>query len=338
MVSEFKVLTDKDLAQIIDPQRAFAEAVFLGLSSRSAKSLPSKYLYDKKGSELYGSIMQLPEYYLVNAEYECIEGNKVEFGQIISTNGERSFQLIELGSGNGLKTKILLEYFLQKTFSFEYIPIDISYSAMEELCQTLNTHFPLLKSQGLVADYFDGIQWVAQQKKDMRNLVLFLGSNIGNFTLSEARQFLFSLWCCLNDGDYAFIGFDLRKSIELMTAAYNDSQGITARFNLNLLERINHELGGNFDLEKFQHFESYDVYSGAMKSYLLSLADQEVQIKKLGNNIFKFSSWEPIFMEHSYKYLESEIEMLEKETGFTVLKHFYDSKNFFVDSLWQVIN
>ena len=337
MVSEFKVLTGQDLAKVIDPQRTFAEDVFLGLSSRNIKFLPSKYLYDNQGSALYELIMQLPEYYLVNAEYNCIERNKVELGKMISGAGERSFQLIELGSGNGLKTKILLEYFLEKRYSFEYIPIDISYLAIEELCRTLNLSFPSLTSQGLVADYFDGIQWVKQHKKGMRNVVLFLGSNIGNLTLSEAKQFLFSLWCCLNNGDYVFIGFDLRKNIELMTAAYNDSQGITARFNLNLLERINTELEGNFDIKKFQHFECYDVYSGAMKSYLLSLEDQEVHIKKLGNKTISFTSWEPIFIEQSYKYLQSEIEMLAKETGFAVLKHFYDSKEYYIDSLWQVM-
>ena len=166
-------------------------------------------------------------------------------------------------------------------------------------------------------------------------MVLFLGSNIGNFDHNEARFFLRNLWINLNDGDLVLIGFDLKKEINLLLKAYNDSTGITARFNLNLLERINRELGGEFDISKFRFFSTYEVYSGAIESYLVSLVEQEIPIKDIGRS-FYFRSWEAIHTEYSYKYHISDIEGLAAETGYRVKEHLFDSRRYFVDSIWEV--
>ena len=187
---------------------------------------------------------------------------------------------------------------------------------------------------GLVSDYDSGLRWLNNRYKS-KNFVMFLGSSIGNFTHGESRVFLRNLWNSLNNGDKVLIGFDLKKDIELLLSAYNDSEGVTAEFNLNLLRRINEELGGEFDLNKFRYFSTYDLFAGAMKSYLVSLEKQEIYIEKIGRS-FSFEPWEPIHTEYSYKYLVPDIERLAAETGFLVEKHLFDSKRYFTDSIWKV--
>jgi uncharacterized SAM-dependent methyltransferase len=186
----------------------------------------------------------------------------------------------------------------------------------------------------LVSEYFTGIQWI-NNRYTRPNFVLFLGSNIGNFTRAQSQVFLRNLWNGLNDGDLVLIGFDLRKNIDRLLAAYNDEEGVTAQFNLNLLRRINRELGGHFDVADFRHFGTYNVFSGAMESYLVSRAEQDVFIEHIGRS-FAFHPWEPIHTEYSYKYLQSDIDELALSTGFRVKEHFYDARSDFVDSVWQV--
>ena len=330
MNSSYQILSYKDLQNAATESQEFALSVLVGLSE-TPKSLPSRYFYDEKGSCLFRKIMNLQEYYLTACEFNIFATKQEEICQF--TNDEK-FNLIELGAGDGRKTSVLIKYFLDKKLEFEYIPIDISEAAMRNLVQTLNEDFPELVTKGIVGEYFDGIKWlsnVSQQKK----FVLFLGSNIGNFDKPQSYGFLRNLWNSLNDGDYVMIGFDLKKEIDLMLKAYNDSQNITSEFNLNLLERINRELGGNFDLKKFQHYSSYHVLSGAMESYLVSSEKQSVFIKEIGRT-FMFEAWEPVHTEYSYKYLESDINALAEETGYKIEKHFYDSKKYFIDSIWRV--
>lgn len=308
----------------------FKEDVLLGLS-RTPKKIPSKWIYDDEGSRLFEKIMELPEYYLTDSEINSIEKNKHLISEFLKDN---SFNLVELGAGNGLKTGILIEHFLLNSFDFDFCPIDISEGAMKSLTEGMEDKFEDLKIYGLVGDYFDALKWLSG-KKDKTNFVLFLGSSIGNFGFTEARNFMRSLWNSLNDGDLVLVGFDLKKEIGLMEMAYNDSQGITAEFNLNLLKRINRELGGNFEVADFVHYESYDVYSGAMESYLVSEKKQTVFISEIGKE-FYFEEWEPIHTEYSYKYLVSDIKQLSQDTGFEVVENYYDSKGWFVDSLWKV--
>ncbi len=330
MSATYHVLTRKDLHPAGQHKQNFSTDILIGLS-QMPKQLSSRYFYDDRGSQLFQKIMELPEYYLTSCELNIFSEQKEKIS--LEVSGE-PFNLIEFGAGDGRKTNILLSHFLENNFEFQYIPIDISEAAMSALIKVMNREFPELKTEGIVAEYFDGLRWL-NNTVYRKNLILFLGSNIGNFDKAHSRAFLHNLWNILNNGDIVIIGFDLKKDIDLMLKAYNDSKGVTAEFNLNLLRRINRELGGHFDLEKFRFYAGYDVFTGAIESYLVSLEQQEVFIEKIGQS-FVFDAWEPIHAEYSYKYLESDIEELAASTGFLMKKQLYDSKNYFVDSVWSV--
>ena len=328
--ASYKILSPGDIDQESNDRLVFELDVLNGLSEHP-KRLPSKYFYDDEGSRLFQDIMALPEYYLTDCEFQIFESHKQELSRLFQ---EDPFTLVELGAGDGLKTNILIEQFLKDDCDFKYSPLDISEGAMVTLTDSLRKKFPKLNVNGVVAEYFDGLKWISNISK-RRNVILFLGSNIGNFGQSQARVFLRSLWNSLNDGDYLMIGFDLKKDIEVMLRAYNDSKGVTAEFNLNLLNRINRELGGDFDADKFRFYANYDVFSGAIQSYLVSLEAQEVHVGEIGES-FKFRPWEPIHTEYSYKFLESEIENLASATGYRIVRQLYDRRRYFVDSIWQV--
>jgi dimethylhistidine N-methyltransferase len=330
MSAEYKILKPADIDELSREKRQFSIDVLHGLSE-SPKRLPAKYHYDSEGSRLFQRIMDLPEYYPTGCEFEILEMKKEVISKLIN-NGP--FNLVELGAGDGAKTKVLLKHFAEDKLSFQYVPIDISESAMEWLVSSIESELPQIEVKGIVSDYFDGLKWLSNLD-DKQNLVLFLGSNLGNFNAAHARVFLRSLWNTLNHDDLVLIGFDLKKDIDLMIAAYNDSRGVTAEFNLNLLKRINHELGGDFELNKFRHYATYEVESGAIESHLVSLEPQSVFIKEIGQ-IFHFDAWEHIHTEYSYKYLKSDIEKLAEETGYVIVEQLFDSKMFFVDSIWKV--
>lgn len=330
MQASYKVIDQKDYADSFGERDAFALDILVGLSG-SRKDISSKYLYDAQGSELFRRITQLPEYYPTNCELEILENRSSALAAMVDS---KPFNLVELGAGYGRKTEVVLSRFLEAGLNFKYVPIDISEAATAGLINTIGSKFPDLPADGLVSDYFNGLKYL-NNRDDCLNFVLFLGSSIGNFTSAESRTFLRNVWNCLNHGDLLLIGFDLKKDIELLLHAYNDSEGVTAEFNLNVLRRINRELGGHFAVEKFRHFGTYDVFSGGMESYLVSLEHQSVYIELIGRS-FSFEPWEPIHTENSYKYLVSDIESLAAETGFSVVTHFFDSRRFFADSVWRV--
>lgn len=312
-------------------QQEFANDVLIGLS-QPLKWLPSKYIYDRQGSRLFQEIMELPEYYLTRTEIKILESRKKQICKEIE--GEE-FNLIELGCGDGKKTKILLEQFLKNDHRFHYFPIDIPEDSIAEFMDSLKKEFPDLKARGLVSEYFEGLYWLSEQNH-RRNIVLFLGSNIGNFTPIKAGGFLSSLWKALNNNDLVLIGFDLKKDTDMMVKAYNDEKGVTAAFNKNLLIRINRELKGNFDLDQFEFYATYDVVEGAIQSYLISKKKQEVFIGKL-KWLFSLRAQEPIHTESSYKYLIEEIEDMANKNNFKLVENFFDSNKYFVDSLWKVV-
>lgn len=326
----YKILDPKDFADSFDDRHAFALDVLVGLSD-TVKTLPSKYLYDTRGSELYTEITNLPEYYPTDCEREILQTNAAKISAMMK---QAPFNLVELGAGTGVKTKILLEEFIKQKLEFQYVPIDISEGAMKELVTDIGSSFPQLEINGLISDYFNGLKWL-HNRGQRRNYVMFLGSSIGNFTNSEAKFFLRNVWTCLNDGDCVLIGFDLKKDIEMLLWAYNDTQGVTAEFNLNLLRRINAELGGQFILKNFRHYGTYNVLNGAMESYLVSVKDQEVYVDMISRS-FSFREWEPIRTEYSYKYLLSDILGLAADTGFVVEDTLFDSQRYFADSIWRV--
>ncbi len=314
----------------VSPDDTFALDILAGLSE-PRRAIPSQYLYDDEGSRLFVEITRLPEYYLTACERDALAANTHRIARYVR-NGP--FNLVEFGPGDGHKTSILIDHFRTQRFDFCYVPIDISTSAIASLSPALQRDFPGLEVTPLVSEYFPGIRSLSRKSR-RRNLVLFLGSSIGNFTPAQARLFLRHLWLNLNHGDILLIGFDLMKDIDLLLHAYNDSEGVTAAFNLNLLARINRDLDGFFSLPQFRHYGTYNPAAGAMESYLISLTRQEVHVGAL-RRTFSFRAWEPVHTEFSHKYLESDIDALALDTAFVVREHLYDSKRWFVDSVWEV--
>ena len=312
----------------------FARDVLKGLST-SPKYLSSKYFYDKNGDALFQEIMALEEYYLTRCEFEIFQNEKSDLLSQFSDNG-KPFDLIEFGAGDGKKTKVLLNHFLNQGIDFTYQPIDISQNALNLLADDLRQSLPNLNLETLRGEYFSVLSQLDQQPGRTK-AILFLGSNIGNFLKPVAVEFLSQLASTLVPGDLLLLGVDLVKEPNVVASAYNDSQGVTKAFNLNLLTRINRELGGNFDLNGFTHFPFYDPSNGSARSLLISNCHQTVSIKDL-NTTFHFEAWEPIYMELSQKYRIEDLKQLAEQSGFNIIKHYYDSKNYFTDGLWQVSN
>lgn len=312
---------------------SFVEDVDAGLSS-SPKTLPSKYFYDEIGDKIFQEIMAMPEYYLTRAEHSVFESRKQEILESIFADG-RKFRLLELGAGDGQKTKVLLEHFSTKNIPFTYSPVDISGHVLTILENRIRETLPDLSLNPLVGDYFDVLSKLTYEE-GTRNVVLFLGSNIGNFNNERAISFLSKLSGYLNKGDLMLVGFDLRKDPDKILSAYHDKAGITRRFNLNLLHRINKELGGNIDVDSFQHYPIYNPATGECKSYLINTEYQEFSIEATGKT-YKLEAWEPIYTEVSKKYLDSEITNLAERSGFRRINDFYDRNRYFVDTLWEVV-
>jgi len=310
---------------------AFAIDVKRGLDE-SPKTLPSRYFYDEKGDELFQKIMDLDEYYLTRAEFEIFVRQKDEILKCFLGN-ENAFRLVELGAGDGTKTKVLLSHFLENNADFTYSPIDISENVLEQLQGDLKVELPSLKVEPIVGEYFSALEDLAANDK-AKEIVLFLGSNIGNFDKSSGVGFLTHIGENLSAGDMLLIGFDLMKSPQKILSAYNDKEGVTKAFNLNLLIRINNELGANFNIEDFGHFPTYDPITGETKSHIVSKKEQTVYVEALDES-YSFDAWEAIHTEVSQKYSMKMIEAYAIESGFEIVKNFRDSNQYFVDSLWR---
>lgn len=312
----------------------FAEDIRIGLTAPQ-KSIPYQYFYNERGSWLFQQITQLPEYYLPGCENSILKSNKDKLLNFFQSK-KQSFRLIDLGAGDASKTKTLLEYYEQLGVPFTYAPVDLSASILSALSESLNAAYPELNFEAINKDYWAAMECLqAQTSKKERNVVLFLGANIGNFTTDESLEFMHKLKSYLNPGDLVLIGFDLRKRPEIIYKAYLDSKGITAAFNLNLLHRINQELGGNFKPNYFRFYPYYNPLNGALMSHLVSLKKQTVRIDALDLDVH-FEQWEAIHTEISKKYALPEIEQLAVQTGFKIKEHFFDEKNYFVDTLFEL--
>ena len=304
-----------------------AEDVFTGLQARN-KYLSSKYFYDATGDELFQQIMHLDEYYLTRKELEIFNTHKQ--GILSAMDDGKPFRIIELGAGDGLKTKVLLSYFIEQGVDFTYTPVDISGNVLEILEENLKQDIPELKIESFEGDYFDALAEISERPE--KDIVFFLGSTIGNFSQEEAERFLTKLQEFLKAGDQLFLGVDLKKDPSIILNAYNDSQGVTREFNLNLLDRINSELGANFDRDQFQHYPYYNPHTGECRSYLISKIEQEVTI---GDDTFHFREWEAIFMEISKKYDQPQLKSLASVSGFEPIDSFLDKDRWFADVLWE---
>lgn len=307
----------------------FAQEVHEGLSQHP-KRLSSKYFYDEKGDQLFQAIMAMPSYYLTQCEFEIFTQQRDKIYEAIKS--DEPIRLVEFGAGDGYKTKVLLRYFVEQGMDFTYHPVDISEHILAELKGKLAQEIPGLAVEPLNMDYFQALDYL-NHAGEGKNVVMFLGSNIGNFVGSDATKFLSQMATSCQPGDQLLMGVDLKKDPHLILEAYNDKNGITAQFNLNLLNRMNNELGANFDVTKFKHYESYNPENGEARSYIISMADQDVHITETGET-YHFDYAEYIHVEISKKYDLLELEQLAEQAGYTVQQHFKDCKSYFVDTLW----
>jgi dimethylhistidine N-methyltransferase len=294
----------------------FREDVLSGLA-KNRRQIPPKYFYDQEGSRLFDAICQLPEYYPTRTEIGLLKRYGREMAQCV---GEGSV-LVEFGSGSSIKIRLLLEA-LQPA---AYLPIDISREHLFQSAKQLAADYPAVMVQAICADYTGSLTlpegFINKQKAGF-----FPGSSIGNFELHEAHQFLQRIASLLGSGSGLLIGVDLKKDVDILTAAYNDSRGITAAFNLNLLRRINRELQGDFDLNSFEHRALYNVAKGRVEMHLVSCKDQVVTV---GDHIFTFQTGESVHTENSYKYSIEEFQQLARAAGFQPQQVWCDEQGLF---------
>lgn len=312
----------------IETLSPFSQDVLKGLSAKQ-KYIPSKYFYDDKGSRIFQQIMDMPEYYLTRAEMEIMTLHPDAIAAAIPYR--EAFNIIELGAGDGLKTNELLKFLINRHTDFTYMPIDISGEAMQHLEKKLAASLPNLTVHPLVGDYFEVLKNLDTGGRP--NLFLFLGGNIGNYEMSDAVALLQMLHISMQPNDRLLAGFDLRKNPQVIQLAYDDPHGITRSFNLNLLNRMNRELGGDFLLDNFDFYSFYNPYNGEVRSALVSLQAQEVVLKNL-DQTFQFEQNELIRTELSRKYTLPEIQSLAHDSGFETENHFFDKNHLFTDSLW----
>ncbi len=302
----------------------FEEDVWTGLTD-FPKHLPSMYIYDKKGDKLFQDIMSMPSYYLTGCEFEILKKHKAAIARHFGSQDR--FDLIELGVGDGKKTKILLSHLVEEGYAFEYVPIDISKHILEDLKTSLKKELPRLLVRAKQGTYFEVLGRLAEYN-ERKKVIVVLGSNIGNLLHPQAIKFMRHIQQAMQDGDMLFMGFDQKKHPETIWKAYNDPEGITAAFNKNLLYRINTELNGDFDPDKFIHWETYDPETGTAKSYLISQQQQQVQIKKIGLTLH-FKKWESLHMEISQKYDDDVVDWLAGEAGLQIQESFADDRAYF---------
>lgn len=330
MTGKFQIPAISDANTLHDEKQEFMNDVLIGLSKVN-KQIQSKYFYDDRGSELFNQITRHPDYYLTGCELDILDTNKNELSTLMKNE---TFNLIELGPGEGIKTRLLIDQFIKDKLSFTYFTIDISKKYLRKIIEKFDKQLPNLETIALNSDYLNGIKWLSSNS-NKRNFLLFLGSSIGNFDLNSAKEFLGMLRSFLHPGDYVLIGFDLVKDIDVLMKAYNDRDGITREFNLNLLRRMNNDLGANFNIDAFHHYGTYNVYTRAMESHLISKKEQIVYIESLKKS-FGFKEFESIHVESSHKYTLSQVEKLAHSTQFKVVKNYTDLKRYFLNSLWCV--
>jgi dimethylhistidine N-methyltransferase len=318
-------------SQSYEPQRRgktsrlqFRNDVLAGLHARPRR-LSSLYFYDDAGSALFEQITELPEYYLTRVERQILETHADRI--IEPVLGEPSC-VVDLGAGDGNKTRILLERIHARGGDVRYAPVDVSAAALWSAEQRMQQHLPWLRIDPVHDDNIAGIARVRAAQAGRRLLVLWLGSSIGNFADEQAAGILRGLTAACDSSDTLLIGFDLLKDPQQLVAAYSDSQGVTARFNYNLLTRINRELSADFDPDAFLHHATFSPDRGRMESYLLSRKRQNVHV---AGQTFEFEPWEPIHTEVSCKYSEAQIETLLSAAGLTSIETFTDSERLFAD-------
>lgn len=286
------------------------------------KRLPPTLFYDAEGSALFDQITGLAEYYPTRTERGILEQHAADMLQAVGSD----LEVIELGSGSSIKTHLLLHALLERQGAGVYAPIDVSDTALEQARSTLVAAFPRLEVRPIHGDYLDGLASLERVAK--RRLVLFLGSTIGNFDPAHATGFLRSVRETLQPGDALLIGMDLVKAPSILVPAYDDALGITAKFNLNVLARLNREWGAGFRLERFRHVAMWNGLESRMEMHLESRNPQTVHIEALGLDI-GLEEGELIHTENSYKYRPGMGEAILREAGWWLERTWTDDKTWF---------
>jgi L-histidine Nalpha-methyltransferase len=308
----------------------FAQDIKEGLGSKNQKCVKPKYFYDTEGSHLFEEICVQPEYYPWRMEASILR----RYSKRMTCSQDSSeITIIELGSGSSTKTRILLEEVLSRQSSLFYFPIDVSKVMLGDTTNKLSADYCNLRTIGISSDYVDGVDQAtrlisADDQIPNRKLIIFLGSSIGNLEPEESISFLKKLRSKMDENDNLLIGIDLQKDRKALEAAYNDEKGITARFNLNLLTRINRELRGDFDLDSFVHRAFYNSFNERVEMHIVSTKDQQVYVGRL-DQTFSFDEDETIHTENSYKYSSEQIRQMADECEFVIKGDFFDTKRWF---------
>jgi dimethylhistidine N-methyltransferase len=305
----------------------FLSDVIAGLSS-DPRTLPCKYFYDERGAALFQKICELPEYYVTRTEIDILDRHRREIASHLGTN----IELIGLGTGAGTKTRILIEA-LEKPAV--YIPVDISEKQLRESTALFGQIFHDLEILPVCTDYLQPFVLPSPRRKAPRNIVYFPGSTIGNFAPEDAVEFLRRIADLCGRGGGLLIGVDLRKDRHVLERAYNDSTGVTAQFNLNLVARANRELGANFDLRRWRHYAIYNPGEGRIEIYLISEINQTVRIK---DREFHFRAGEKIITEYSYKHTPQGFIELARKAGFEFVQMWTDDARLFGVFYFTVAN
>ena len=301
--------------------KTFADEISDTLSSNQ-KSINPKFFYDEKGSHLFEKICKLPEYYLTNTEISILN----QLDDKISSYLDGDYRLVELGSGSSTKTRILIQILERLQTYVEYVPIDIS-RILKTSSRILQNDFKRLHITGIIDEYESGLKFL-KNYDTKKNLIIFLGSSFGNFDLEAGSKFLYKMNSVMKKDDLFLIGLDLVKDKKILECAYNDSEGITAQFNLNILSRINSELGGNFDLQKFRHHAVYNEDQNKIEMYLRSIDRQTINIPQ-ADLILNLEKDELIHTENSQKFTISNIKQMSEKAGFEIKDMWYDEKQYF---------
>lgn len=300
-------VSNAELSEIID-----------GLSANQ-KQISPKYFYDERGSQLFDDITQLPEYYLTNTELGIMRDNIVEMVTMIG----KQASLIEFGSGSSLKTRILLEHLAELA---AYVPVDISSEHLHASAQQIRIQFPYIDVLPVIADFTQPFTLPKPMVMPVRNLIYFPGSTIGNFEHDMAVELLRVMYQEAGKGGALLIGVDLQKEPDIIENAYNDSAGVTAEFNLNMLQHLNRDYGANFDVDEFAHSANYDKDKSRVVLELVSQTDQTFAV---GDTAFDIADGEAILTEYSHKYTLDGFAALANTAGFTVGKIWTDAKQLF---------
>lgn len=312
---------------VISP--SIAEDVVRGLA-RTPKSLPPKLFYDSEGSALFEQITRLPEYYLTRTETAILERDAED----MVTRAGDGLTLVELGAGSAAKTRIVIRALLRRQARATFYPVDVSAAPLWDAARALPLEFSGLQVEPVVADYCNSLGWL--RRLPGRKLVLYIGSSIGNFDPITATALLAGMRRVLSPGDALLLGIDLAKAPDVLVPAYDDSQGVTARFNLNMLARINRELGGHFDLASFRHVAEWNGRLSCMQMYLESTRAQVVPIDELRLPA-RFERGERIHTEDSYKFTTAMIDAVVAEAGLVLEATWTDPRRWFAVHLARVV-